>query len=87
MNQQSIHKTLKLFIFRPKVHLFGHCHERNGFLEDNGVLFSNAAMKLSDQAHVIDVYKTVDDISHTPEIVRTGPVTWDKDHQSYCTVL
>jgi len=41
---------------RPAAHLFGHAHEPNGVQLTEGVLFSNAAMKICKSANVIDFY-------------------------------
>lgn len=42
---------------RPTLHLFGHVHEQNGVTAEDGITFSNAAMKLKPTANVFDFYR------------------------------
>ena len=52
--------------FRPQAHLFGHAHGRNGVVIKSGILFSNAAMRLSGGgAKVIDVHLKADNKGET----------------------
>ncbi|KAL3857413.1 hypothetical protein ACJMK2_012087 [Sinanodonta woodiana] len=41
---------------RPKIHMYGHVHESNGVISKDGIVFSNAAYKLSPNFHVFDYY-------------------------------
>ncbi len=40
---------------KPKLHIFGHVHEANGYTEKDGIHFVNAATK----PHTIHYYKTI----------------------------
>ena len=51
------------FFSRPKVHLFGHMPHANGVIEQNGIVFSNAAMKIHLRPTIIDYY-----ISDVPQL-------------------
>jgi len=42
----------------PRLHLFGHVHERNGATFRSGTLFVNSAMDMRPKVHVIDVQVT-----------------------------
>ena len=42
----------------PRLHLFGHVHERNGATFRSGTLFVNSAMDMRPTVHVIDVQVT-----------------------------
>ena len=39
----------------PRVHLYGHVHDANGAVFNDGTLFINSAMDLDPTVHVVDV--------------------------------
>lgn len=51
-------KNIHHYRFRPTLHCFGHVHEDHGVLTEDGIVFSNAAMKLQEEpfANVFDYY-------------------------------
>lgn len=47
---------------RPKLHVFGHCHESYGFIRDDTTLFINAAMPFRRRGpHIIDLFSDHED--------------------------